>query len=311
MITPNLMQILFVLPVIKFIYLKIQTMNLKKITMGFVLAIACNQVKAQLPSAAPYCEPAFTNQYNMLNTINVKGKNFPFGAVGSWGKKDPFQYYNNITFPDFIQDDTASIELVPYAPNDGEPIYFAIWIDYNGNKTFETSELVMQNANTIKKELPVFGAPITPIKLTVTVPATAVAGKTRMRVMRGENSADKYKYSATYSLSPCPVAAANNYGCTYDFDINIKAKKPTGTNEYRVSDRIVFHPNPARGGMIRISEEFKDGALRIMDIGGRVVLQQDKAGNVPVNISGLQAGQYTVSVSQAGKAYVQSLLVTQ
>lgn len=280
--------------------------------MGFFVAMACSQAKAQLPSAAPYCEPSFQNQYNMINSIMVKGKSFSFGALGSWAKKDPYQYYNNITFPDLVKGDAVDLEVLPYAAQDGEPIYFAIWIDYNKNSSFEASELVMQNSNTIKKALPIFTDPVAPIKLTITVPATATSGKTRMRVMRGENTADKYKYSAAYSLSPCPVASpgANNYGCTYDFDINITGK-PTGINEYRVSDRIVFNPNPATGGMIRISEEFKDGALRIMDIGGRVVLQQDKAGNAAVNISGLQAGQYIVSVSEEGKTYVQSLHIIQ
>jgi len=287
-------------------------MNLRKTTMGLFMIMACSEAQAQLPSAAPYCEPSFENQYNMFNTIMVKGKTFSFGALGAWSKKDPYQYYNNITFPDLMKGETVDLEVLPYAPQDGEPIYFAIWIDYNKNSSFEASELIMQNSNTIKKALPIFTEPAVPIKLTVTVPATATEGKTRMRVMRGENTADKYKYSAAYSLSPCSVGTpgANNYGCTYDFDITIKGK-PTAINEYIISGRNVFNPNPASGGIIRISEEFKEAEIKITDIGGRVVLRQEKAGNAPVNISGLQTGQYIVSVSQEGKTYVQSLHIVQ
>ena len=121
-------------------------MNFKQITFGLLALMAVNgHAEAQLTTAAPYCEPGFQNQYNMLNTIKIEGTSFSFGPAGDWKKKDPFLYYNTTVFPDLEQGNTADIEIVPYATADVEPAYFAVWIDYNHNNTFDAAELVMQN----------------------------------------------------------------------------------------------------------------------------------------------------------------------
>jgi hypothetical protein len=388
-------------------------MNLKKITLGLLaLTVLNSHADAQLTSAAPYCDPGFRNQYNMFNTIKIEGTSFSFGAMGDWKKTDPFLYYNTTTFPDLEQGNTADIEIVPYAVGDIEPIYFAVWIDYDHSNTFDAAELVMQNSNTIRMRLPFTGDPVAPIALTITVPATAMLGKTRMRVMRGQNDAKPYDpYSAAVTLDPCHTAATFAYGCTYDFDVTIvvagtpppppppppgSAPKadfsssatsgtthttftftdkstnkptswywtfspaatvshvsglatsqnisvvftmpgkyavqlvaanahgkdsviktdyiislPTSIGEHTITGKVLFSPNPAIAGKIRIDDAFIGAALIIVDLNGKQVLQQEKIGNGIIDISSFQSGMYFLSVRKDGLSYVQSLQVNQ
>lgn len=194
-----------------------------RLTLGLIAICSLQQASAQITSPAPYCAAAFDNNYNMFNNIKVKGTTLSFGAMGAYGKTDPYLYYNTTTFPDLAQGSTASIEVNVYSVNDGEPIYFALWIDYNKNNTFDAAELVMQNSNTTMKELPTWGAAVSPIVKTITIPTTATVGKTRARLMRGQDPAGGFTYSSTVSLTPCPAKTGNSYGCTYDFDVNIVA----------------------------------------------------------------------------------------
>jgi PKD repeat protein len=109
-----------------------------------------------------------------------------------------------------------------------EPIYFAVWIDFNRNNTFETSEIIMQNSNTIMRALPTFTDGDLWITKTFPIPAGTPTGTTRMRIARGMEPTGT-TYSSTFILDPCPDAATFLMGCAYDFNVNIVAGGGTTT----------------------------------------------------------------------------------
>jgi hypothetical protein len=76
-----------------------------------------------------------------------------------------------------------------------------IWIDYNQNGIFEATEIATQSATTIGSGSTYTG--------TISIPATATLGVTRMRVRVVENST---------TFTPCD---AQSYGETEDYAINI------------------------------------------------------------------------------------------
>ncbi|MDB3906504.1 T9SS type A sorting domain-containing protein [Crocinitomicaceae bacterium] len=76
-----------------------------------------------------------------------------------------------------------------------------VWIDYNGNNVFETSESVVTWS----------GQPMgAPTGYVITVPANSVAGMHRMRVMQAEQS--------TLPLDPC---AGFTWGSVTDFNVTL------------------------------------------------------------------------------------------
>jgi len=216
---------------------------MKKMFAVFCAVLFTEAAFAQITNPAPYCSAAFSNNYNMIDSMDLNGTKFSFGTMGSVSNSNTYKYYNTTVLPNLSQGSSPTLKLRFFAPNDMEPGYFAVWIDFNKNNTFESSELVMQNSNTTMTLLPVFGAAVTPITKTIPVPATAVVGKTRMRIMRGQDLTNPTTYTSTFVLNPCPAAGSNSYGCTYDFDINIVA----GGGSTTTAPKAAFSSTPTIG----------------------------------------------------------------
>src|SRR6201999_3891284 len=123
--------------------------------------------------------------YNMFSSIKIMDSSLSFGPMGDWTPpgNNTYEFYNILLFPDLIKADTFSVQLNVYSVGDVEPCYFALWIDYNHNNKFDSSELIMQNSNTTMALLPAIGAPASPINKVLTVPANAITGITRARLM--------------------------------------------------------------------------------------------------------------------------------
>ncbi|MDE0772994.1 MAG: T9SS type A sorting domain-containing protein [Salibacteraceae bacterium] len=249
---------------------------MNKIILLFALFTISQNAISQITDPAPYCKSIFENNYNSIENIIMKGKAVEFGQAGKLGTFNTYQYYNNLSFPDFVIGDTASIDLSFYSVAYIEPIYFALWIDYNKNDIFDESELVLENSNSIKSKLPVFADPAVTSKSIIRVPTTALAGKTRARLIRGQNDVNPFAtYDSSFSLDPCPVKFRFNHGCTYDFDINLTKNtidSTVGIIENDFSDNILLYPNPTNGDFsIDLREEFLSATVTITDLNGKFI----------------------------------------
>lgn len=224
---------------------------------------------------APYCESVFTGNYSMFNNINIQGTQLSFGAEGSWSNGNEYAYFTAFNFPSLTKGGNATIELNVYSVDDIEPIYFALWIDFNHNNTFDNNELVMNNQNTILAALPVFDEAEIPITKTISIPATATLGTTRARLVRGNNLADVFgPYDPAFILSPCNSTANgnNNFGNSYDFNLQIIEGNLAASNITTSDEKVVFYPNPANETIsfkILSPEEYT--FFQIQDLTGRIV----------------------------------------
>lgn len=248
----------------------------------------------QITDPAPYClyQPQF--HYNMWEYIKIGSKTQQFGEIGSVSKPSNYQYYKGTTFESVAAGGTLSIEVKPYSVNDGEPVYFALFIDFNKNNTFEASEIVMQNANTINAALPTFGQPAMPITKTITLPASLTAGTYRMRLVR--DGLGGFNYDSKYVINPCVAKTTFGYGSAYDFDMEVTAPA-TGLAANMVTTPEFTLTNTITSDYLGIQSagNLHHYHYTIYSINGQVVQTQTLTNEL--NVMALERGLYFMTIT--------------
>ncbi|WP_299678119.1 S8 family serine peptidase [uncultured Tenacibaculum sp.] len=167
--------------------------------------------------------------------------------------------------------------------------FWAVWIDFNRNGTFEDSEKVVSGSSSSANNL----------SATVDVPSSAVLGQTRMRV--------SMKYNAAQT-------ACENFadGEVEDYTINIVASTASSSlfttfndaealgNEEAIN--VATYPNPATS-FVEVKINTKGAALssyRIVNTIGQTV-QNGELTNGRINVSKLNSGMYILEVSIGDK----------
>lgn len=150
---------------------------------------------------------------------------------------------------------------------------YAVFIDYNQDGDFSDSgETVFTKARSKS----------TPISGTITIPATATLGATRMRV--------SMKYNATPTA--CEVFT---YGQVEDYTVNI-------TSSARIDDasiaRVSFnlYPNPVKGDILNISNLETPSSYKIYNMMGQE-LAKGKIENDAIYVGSLNSGTFLIEVS--------------
>lgn len=162
--------------------------------------------------------------------------------------------------------------------------YWAVWIDWNQNGTFEDSEKMATGNSSVA----------TTLSGTFTVPTTATLGKTRMRV--------SMKYNAAQT-----ACETFSYGEVEDFSVNVVANgtKLTGNNPIaeqignEAGNAIEVFPNPAKSS-INLNIHSADGAVmvRIYDMRGSLVKEVLHQNGEEINISNLPVGTYILRADE-------------
>lgn len=277
--------------------------------VAFMLCIS-QSIMAQITNPAPYCASSFGNNYNMWNYMKVNGTNHSFGPVGSWISVNTYKYYNDVVFPSIAAGSTIALELMPYAPNDGEPIYFGVFIDFNKNNVFDADEFVMRNNNTTNAALPIFGAATTAITKNIVVPAGTAAGTYRMRLIRAGKSQGQniYVYDNAYNVISCDNG---DYGCTYDFNIDITSNLAVNDIKGQEENSLRIYPNPVKD-YLNISNPKKGGIKKvsIYSASGQMVYQENTKNqhDISINVSGLSDGVYFVNTETSTSKYTNKFI---
>ncbi len=150
---------------------------------------------------------------------------------------------------------------------------YAVFIDYNQDGDFaDAGETAFTKATS--KTTPATG--------TITIPATALLGATRMRV--------SMKYNGT------PTSCETfTYGQVEDYTVNITA---TGRIEETSPARISFnlYPNPVKGDILNISNLDSPSTYRIYNIMGQE-LGNGKIENDSIYVGSLKTGTFLIEVS--------------
>ncbi|MES2139729.1 MAG: GEVED domain-containing protein [Bacteroidota bacterium] len=149
-----------------------------------------------------YCVPR-------MSTIQANGdylKSFTFGNISNLNSGDAatdYTYYNSLT-ANVVAAVSNSLTLESGGTTSTYAEQFRIWIDYNQNGIFETTESVFNTTASSFSPNVVLGS--------VTVPVTAYNGITRMRVMA--------KYSSTPLVTESCLGTST-YGEYEDYNVHI------------------------------------------------------------------------------------------
>lgn len=268
---------------------------MKKTTLLTILALAATSIHlfAQTTAPAPYCVATFDDDPFLVDDAI---KSVAFGTLNNVTNAQyaapHYVFYNNLAVPNFVKGSSGNTLKVVFDVKGGAG--YGIWIDYNQNNVFEPSEKVSGTPIATSLDL----TSNTTITESLTIPASAATGQTRMRVRIVED--DDFTFGPNgYAILPCNLSASAfdemDWGETEDYTINIMA--PTGINEVRKLNNLVLYPNPVTN-MLSLQQDFKSGmTFRIINILGEE-LQNGHISNAnkQINVSALAEGIYVLQL---------------
>ena len=153
---------------------------------------------------------------------------------------------------------------------------YSVWIDYNGDGDFvDAGEQVFTRAATTT----------TPVTGSITIPATAKVGATRMRV--------SMKYNAI--PSSCETFAS---GQVEDYTVNITApaaRTIETSKQKEITNDIVVYPNPTTS-ILNVNSISEDATYKIYNVIGQTIMK-GKLSNNSINVSSIAEGNYLLEIT--------------
>lgn len=157
---------------------------------------------------------------------------------------------------------------------------YAVFIDWNQDGDFSDSgETAWTRSATTT----------TPVSGTITIPATATLGATRMRV------------SMRYNAIPA-ACGSFNYGQVEDYTVNIvSAARMDENGTPAVSFNI--YPNPVKGEILNVSDVEEGTQFRIVNLLGQQIAA-GKVSNGTIPVSDVRAGTYLLEINGNVKRFI-------
>ncbi len=163
---------------------------------------------------------------------------------------------------------------------------YAVFIDYNQNGVFtDAGETVFTKATSTASTA----------TGSITIPATATLGSTRMRV--------SMKYNGT------PTSCESfSYGQVEDYTINIVSTAKEVNNE-NLEKTISFnlYPNPVSGDVLNISGLQDNATFRIINMIGQEV-SNGKINNSEIPVSNIYSGTYLIEITSNDQTVVKRFI---
>ncbi|MGO4709228.1 choice-of-anchor J domain-containing protein [Chryseobacterium sp. 2TAF14] len=158
--------------------------------------------------------------------------------------------------------------------------YFAVFIDWNQNGNLTDAGEVYSVTQTIINST---GTDASQAVHSITVPATALAGNTRMRIKKID--------STTGLTDPCE---GDSYGQAEDYTVNVTSSLSVNDVAKRDSSLKVY-PNPVTD-VLNIDSASKVKSIKIYDASGKNIVTEMVDTNKPsINVSSLTSGTYVVT----------------
>ncbi|WP_431167753.1 GEVED domain-containing protein, partial [Tenacibaculum halocynthiae] len=233
-----------------------------------------------LSNTVSYCASKGNNiNYEWIDYVSFGGMTNTTGANGGYGD---FTSKTATVAQGSTNQLIVSAGFTSTAYNE----YYSIWIDYNQNGIFESSEKVASGNSTSSGNL----------SYNVNVPSGASLGTTRMRVSMKWNAAQ----TACESFS---------YGEVEDYTVNITSNVSRGTildnvalltNE-NVLD-LMAYPSPAINFVqVKLASRAENSTYRVTNTLGSVVLSGE-LNTSNLNVSKLNSGVYILEVNDGQKS---------
>lgn len=228
-----------------------------------------------LSTSVTYCASSGNNSnYEWIDLVKLNDLNNPSGNDG--GYKDNTSLSANLPYG------SNSIQFSAGFSSGSYREYWRIWIDYNQNGTFDSNERIVSGYSSSSGTLGV----------TFTVPTSALAGPTRMRV--------SMKYYS--SQNPCETFS---YGEVEDYTVIVGSSGVAqGFNggSQMLSSEMVLYPNPVKH---TLNIELRDASGKeytIYNVLGQVVAKGLYTESM--DVSSLQSGIYMLEVTTQGEKMI-------
>lgn len=169
-----------------------------------------------------------------------------------------------------------------------------VWIDYNKNGVFDQAEY-----NYIGTGLnqAVTGS--------ITIPATAVVGNTRMRVVVAASAADSFGHQFACG----PVAANNNYGEMEDYTVTIAPSLSIPAFE---NASVSVYPNPTNGLVnVQFATQTAVDAINVYSVSGQLVYSKQfntASDSYTVDLQKAATGVYIMKLESENGTIVKRLV---
>lgn len=228
-------------------------------------------------STVTYCSASATN------TADERIGNVKFGTInntstGTAGYEDFTSVSTNVT-----RGSAYTISVTPVWTSTTYSEAYAVYIDYNKDGDFtDSGELAWSKA----------GSTTTPATGSITIPAAAALGTTRMRVMM------------KYSSAPTSSCGSYTYGQVEDYTLNIvsSGRGETVDTKDLLTD-IKLYPNPVRD-ILNVSNTTSED-YKIFDMGGKLI-NSGKLERGSVNVSNLIKGAYMIQIGEITKRFIKN-----
>ncbi|WP_431165540.1 endonuclease [Tenacibaculum halocynthiae] len=172
--------------------------------------------------------------------------------------------------------------------------FWKVWIDFNQNGTFESNEEVVSGSSSSSANL----------SSTFSVPSSALAGKTRMRVSMKWNAAQSA--CETFSYGEVEDYSVNIGSSSARNDKNVTTKSYAKLGNEAPLFNADIYPNPASNSISIKINDFRKANYRISNTLGQII----KKGRVSnsINVSDLNKGIYILDINDGNKSIIKKFI---
>lgn len=245
---------------------------------------------------AQYCTPAF--QYgadsNMITNVS-------FGNINntSPSQSGSTQAYENFTSLSTDIKAGNSYQISVKGPSSTFPSDVVVFIDFNNNGSFDDAG----ESFTIGR----LGAanPFNAMTITgtITVPASATPGATRMRVLKNTNTAAYSNPNAANSINTA-CDSGLRAGQTEDYSVNILASN-LATSEVTKKSSASIYPNPTSASLTVKTEEGLE-KYEVYNLAGQKLTEGTSG---VVNMDRLASGTYLIKIFTRDKKSITEKII--
>ncbi len=241
-----------------------------------------NTISVTTENSASYCSSRGSDSsYEWIDLVRLNGLNKTSGNDG--GYKDNTGLSANLPYG------SNTIYLSAGFASSSYTEYWKIWIDYNQNGVFESSEAVVSGSSSSSSTL----------SASFSVPSTAKAGATRMRVSMKYNASQTACETFSYGEVEDYTVIVGQSAAAFAGNNTALDAQPMG-NETNVFDVRLF-PNPVVSGNRLNVGAPEDRALEYRIFNSVGLLVSQGALEKAIDVSRLTPGTYVVRFSDGQK----------
>ncbi|OSY89371.1 hypothetical protein WH52_01670 [Tenacibaculum holothuriorum] len=255
------------------------------------------------------------NESTASNTVGVTTKSVTLNYCTSKGNNVNYEYIDNVAIGGISNSTTANGGYGDFTSQVGNlsvgnntiivsagfasssyTEYWRVWIDFNQNGTFESSEQVVSGSSSSAGNL----------SYTFAVPSTAKMGNTRMRVSMKWNGAPTACETFSYGEVEDYTVNISNTAARTSFDITSFDVEGELGNEAPVFSADVY-PNPTTNFInIKMADD-RYAEYKLVNMIGQVV-EQGEVTRASINVSNLQSGMYILEVNDGTRSFTKKVL---